>query len=189
MQTQTHLLLASAALGRTGTPREQAAILGGAFLPDLSIYVLAAWAMLARVEPEAVWGELYWGEPWQTLSALSNSVFAWGALAAGARLLGARALGLLGLAGLLHVAFDLPFHAEDAHRHFWPLTDWRFASPVSYWDPAHHGRIVGVLEAAGGVGLCIVLWRRHGARWVRALLALLGLAYLAVPLFWMMTLG
>ena len=189
MQTQTHLLLASAVLGRRAAKGEQAAILAGAFLPDLSIYVLAGWAALMGVPPRLVWDEMYWAEPWQTLSAISNSVFLWALVAAAGCLARRRWLALLGLAALLHLAFDLPLHADDAHRHFWPLGDWRFRSPVSYWDPAHHGRIVGLIEAAGGAALCAVLWRRHPARWVRTLLALLALAYAAVPLFWLATLG
>ena len=189
MQTQTHLLLAAAVLGRRATPREQGAILAGAFLPDLSIYALAAWAALTGVPARVVWDEMYWAEPWQGLSAFSNSVFLWGLVAAVGWFAGRRWLVLLGLAALLHLAFDLPVHADDAHRHFWPVSDWRFVSPVSYWDPAHHGRLVGLIEAAGGVALCGVLWRRHAARWARALLALLAVAYLAVPLFWALTLG
>ena len=189
MQTQTHVLLASAALGRRATRREQAAILTGALLPDLSIYALAVWGALRRVPARAVWEDAYWREPWQTLSAVSNSVFLWGVVAAAGWRSGRPWLALLGLAALLHVAFDLPLHAEDAHRHFWPLSDWRFASPVSYWDPAHHGRIAGLAEAAGGVALCIVLWRRHAGRAGRAALALCAAAYLAVPVFWIATLG
>ena len=189
MQTQTHLLLASAALGRRATRREHAAILGGALLPDLSIFALAAWAAARGVPGEVVWSEMYWVEPWQTLSGLSNSVFVWGIVAAAGWLARQRWLLLLGLAALLHVAFDLPVHAEDAHRHFWPVSAWRFFSPVSYWDPAHHGRIASLVEAAGGVALCGLLWRRHARRAVRALLLLLAAAYVAVPLFFALTLG
>ena len=189
MQTQTHLLLASAALGRSATRGEHAAILGGALLPDLSIFALAGWAAMRGVPGEVVWSQMYWAEPWQALSAVSNSVFVWGLVAAAGWAAKRRWLVLLGYAALLHVLFDLPLHADDAHRHFWPLSDWRFVSPVSYWDPAHHGRIAGLVEGAGGVALCVVLWRRHARRAVRALLVLLAAAYLAVPLFFALTLG
>ena len=189
MQTQTHLLLASVALGRDKAPGEQSALLAGALLPDLSIFVLAAWAMLAGIDGATLWSVTYWAEPWQSASAVSNSVFVWGLIALAGRLTRRRWLCVLGLAALLHVAFDLPVHADDAHRHFWPVSDFRFASPVSYWDPAHHGRIVSVIEAAGGVALCVLLWRRHARRAVRALLVLLAAGYVAVPLFFALTLG
>ena len=39
----------------------------------------------------------------------------------------------------LHVGLDFLTHHDDAHRHLLPFSDWRFASPVSYWDPAFYG--------------------------------------------------
>ena len=39
---------------------------------------------------------------------------------------------------LLHVLGDIFLHHDDAHGHFFPLSNWRFMSPVSYWDPNHH---------------------------------------------------
>ena len=195
MNTQTHMLLASAVLGRRAgrtSGAEHAAILGGALAPDLSIYVLATFAAATGVTGEALWGELYWSEPWQTLSAVSNSVPLWGAVLAASFALRSRAQRLCVLvcaAALLHLAFDLPLHADDAHSHFWPLTDWRFRSPVSYWDPGHHGRWAGAAEIAGGLACAAVLWRRHRARPARAALALAALSYAAVPAFWILSLS
>ena len=96
---------------------------------------------------------------------------------------------LFALAALVHLAGDLPLHADDAHRHFWPVTDWRFHSPVSYWDPAHHGTLASVAEGVLGVVLCVVLWRRFPARWVRALVALAAAVYVGVPLYWSLVMG
>ena len=194
MNTQTHLLLAAAVLGRNmgpkgQAPKGQATVLAGALVPDLSIFALAAFGLATGLSGAQIWEEAYWAEPWQTLSALSNSVPLWGAGLASSLALGRRLPALFFAAGLLHLAFDLPLHAEDAHRHFWPLTDWRFRSPVSYWDPRHHGRIASAAEALGGLLLVTVLWRRHRARRVRAVLALTALAYAAVPAFWLLSLG
>ena len=47
----------------------------------------------------------------------------------------------------LHVPEDLFLHHDDGHRHFYPLSQWRYSSPVSYWDPNHYGKIVAPLEA------------------------------------------
>ena len=98
-------------------------------------------------------------------------------------------LALFALAALAHLAADLPVHADDAHRHFWPLTDWRFHSPISYWDRDHHGGLASMAEAVLGVVLCVVLWRRFGVAWVRVLLALAALTYVAVPLYFTLVLG
>ena len=39
-------------------------------------------------------------------------------------------------------------HRDDSHRHPYPLSDWRFISPLSYWDPVHHGQWLGLAEAS-----------------------------------------
>lgn len=198
MNTQTHLLLAAAVLGRRApssrvSGREQAAILTGALAPDLSIFALAGFGLATGMSGERMWDEAYWSEPWQTLSAISNSVPLWGVgLALALFAVPSRYRRVAALfcgAALLHLAFDLPVHAEDAHRHFWPLTDWRFASPLSYWDPDHHGRWVGAAEALSGLALVAVLWRRHSRVWVRVVLSLAALSYVAVPVFWVFSLS
>ena len=99
------------------------------------------------------------------------------------------ALALFALAALLHLACDLPVHADDAHRHFWPLTDWRFHSPVSYWNPAQGGDWFVFVEAALGIVAAVVLFRRFRALWVRALTVLAITAYVAVPLYFTLMLG
>jgi hypothetical protein len=62
---------------------------------------------------------------------------------------------------------DLPLHHEDAHRHFLPFTNWRFISPVSYWDPEYHGRIIAVIEILFTLAACGVVslkTRSHAMR-------------------------
>ena len=95
----------------------------------------------------------------------------------------------LALAALTHVAGDLPVHVDDAHRHFWPLSDWKFISPVSYWHPDHHGGIFSILESMLGVMLAIILFRSFKGLWVRIVLVLVCLAYIAVPLYFLLMFG
>lgn len=80
---------------------------------------------------------------------------------------------------LLHVAVDLPLHGEDAHRHFYPLSDWRFVSPVSYWDPARYGRIVAPFELLLVAILSALIYRRVRTPAGRVALILANLLYLA----------
>jgi hypothetical protein len=47
---------------------------------------------------------------------------------------------------ICHSLLDLPVHHDDAHRHFFPLSDYRFISPLSYWDPSHYGQFVALAE-------------------------------------------
>jgi len=84
---------------------------------------------------------------------------------------------------LLHSAIDFLVHRDDAHMQFWPLTEWRFRSPLSYWDPAHGGDWFGLFEAALGILLIAVLFRRYRSRRVRAILALALALYAAVPAY------
>jgi len=184
MQTPTHSLLALAFLARKNEPKRNAAILAGSLIPDLFIYVAWPWLTFVRGESQSrIWSEIYFDEPMQSVGAAFNSAPIYIGLAVLGWIFRRQMWGLLlcvfSLAALIHIATDLPVHAEDAHRHFWPVTDWRFFSPVSYWDPAHHGRWVGALEAVGGLGLCALLWRRFSSRWARAFLILIGLFYAA----------
>jgi hypothetical protein len=90
---------------------------------------------------------------------------------------------MFALAAMSHLAGDFPVHVQDAHPHFWHFTDWRFRSPVSYWDLGHHGRQFGWFEMALGVGLAFLLFRRYRAIWVRTLCVGAICAYAAVPLY------
>lgn len=63
-------------------------------------------------------------------------------------------------AALLHLGFDFLLHNDDGRAHFWPLSNWIFQSPVSYWDPDHYGNIAGAIEVALSLLCCGILWRR-----------------------------
>ena len=195
--TQTHILAGTSAFARPGETLRNVSVLLGSFLPDAAIYALFTWSKAAGIPERRVWDEIYWQEPWRDLTAVGNSVFVWlGLLVAGILVLRTRvafrvglALFFVSVAALLHVALDFPVHHDDAHRHLWPFSDWVFRSPVSYWDPAHHGRIFIWIEGTLGLILAVVLWRRFPAAWVRAILLLLIVAYAAVPAYFTFMLG
>lgn len=141
----------------------------GGFIPDASIFLMVAYSRFAEVSGAGLWrapNGLYWQEPWQFFSAVSNSIPMWIVLSVLGLVLfiGTKALKTIGLsllifssAALVHVLIDLATHARDAHVHFWPLTDWRFHSPLSYYDPAFHGKVVGMFEAIMGLGIITYL--------------------------------
>jgi len=189
MLTNTHILIATAALTRTHfTKRQNLLVIFGGLFPDLSIAVLA---MVGRMPGSGVtnlWRKpdgLYWQEPWQFLSALSNSIPLYAlALLVFWVLLRRRdsykglwlCLGLFSAACLSHVLVDLLVHADDAHVHFWPLSGERFHSPVSYWQRQYYGDWVSSFEILLGLGLGIILWRRF-----KKLLPRLGVVLLLLP--------
>ncbi|WP_328795073.1 cobalamin biosynthesis protein CobQ [Jannaschia marina] len=125
---------------------------------------------------ERVFGTLYFSDAWQTVFAVDNSVFVWGALLALGLWLQRGWIVALAGAGLLHLALDFPLHAGDGRPHFWPLSDWVFDSPLSYWDSAHHGGVVGAAEILISVGLAAWLLTRFRHLGMRALV--LGLVAL-----------
>lgn len=190
MNTPTHLLVGAAAFARPGQRRINTATLAGALIPDLSIFVLYLWSRVVEGEPAwRVWRVIYWSEPWQTISAISNSAPLWAFFTAAGLVARVPWIAVLGGAALLHVTLDFPVHSQDAHQHFWPLSEWRFNSPISYWDDANFGSYVAILEVALCLSLILVLIRRFPAPWVRVALGLALVSYAAVPAYFWLTLG
>lgn len=187
MNSPTHSLLALALLSRKDTPNRNGAILIGSIIPDLAIYLWAPYQSLKNgVSGEDMWRELYFQAPMQNLISYFNSIPIYLALLIIGWVMRAKIWGqfllFFALAALIHMATDLPVHAEDAYRHFWPLTDWRFHSPLSYWDIDHHANWVSGVEAILGLICIFVLWRRFPKLWVKVILALLTVFYLLFPL-------
>lgn len=58
----------------------------------------------------------------------------------------------------IHTSIDILTHFDDGPLLLWPL-NWqlRFASPVSYWDPAHFGSQFVIFEILLDVGLLAYL--------------------------------
>lgn len=185
MNSPTHALLALALLSKRGEPRRNRAVLVGALIPDLVIYLWAPYQIFIKGEPSArIWDVLYFQPPMQTAVALFNSIPIYAALTVLGWVkrgtLWGRALLFFALAALIHMATDLPVHGHDAYRHFWPFSDFRFYSPISYWERDHHAGWVSAVEVLIAFGSIAVLWRRFPKRWVRVGLVLLGLFYVAV---------
>ena len=189
MLTSTHMLLGAVVSTR---PHFSGRLIAsgwlGGVVPDLSIVVMFAISRLMRLTPGATWqapNGMYWQEPWQEISAISNSIPLW----AGLSLLGwflfqyAKKLNGFGLyllvfsiAALTHTLGDFPVHTDDAHVHFWPFSDWRYYSLVSYYQSANFGGIFRVFEMASALGLAGYLIFRFRQWQVRILAVLLGIA-------------
>ncbi|EAR50505.1 hypothetical protein OG2516_09680 [Oceanicola granulosus HTCC2516] len=164
MNTPAHMALSLAVLGRERRRGAWAVILAGGLLPDLFLFL------------EHFTGR---GPLTAQLVIVFNSAVLYAALAALGLALRLWWLPLLALSALLHIALDLPLHATDARAHFWPLTDWTFASPFSFWDTGHHGALIGTLEGVLFALCLVIVWRRCETWAQRALAALGGLVYAA----------
>lgn len=180
MHTQTHILANLALLDRGASPRGSAVALG-AVVPDLPIFVFYGYQKLyvGRAE-RAIWEEIYFEPFWQSFVDAFNSIPLVALMLAVAWAAGRRWVFWCAASIGLHLLLDLPVHTADAHAHFWPLTGWKFHSPVSYWDPAAYGHVVAGVEAAFVAAAGWLLFRRYTSRWARAGVACLVAAHVGV---------
>lgn len=158
-------------------PIHPRAALFGSILPDLPLILLAGgfivWDMVDDSDVDVgattshvgeLFGELFFHSWWvKLLQNLFHAPFltvmyvligywAWKR----GKLWGA-ALFSLGMATLLHTAFDIPLHYDDGPLLFFPF-EWtiRFHSPLSYWDPARFGKEFAIFEH--GSFLVMIFW-------------------------------
>jgi hypothetical protein len=59
-----------------------------------------------------------------------------------------------------HWFSDLLTHHGEPHAHLYPFSDWRFASPVSYYEWDHHAAAFMTGEALVA-GVILTAWYRH----------------------------
>jgi hypothetical protein len=185
--TPAHIVLNAYALGSGRFASFAWPIALGAVLPDLPMFLFYVYQRGWLSLPERmIWTKTYFLPHWQSFFDAFNSLplFALGAVLAWRA---KRYAWLACLASMaLHGGADLLVHHEDAHGHFWPLSAWRFRSPVSYWDPRHHGRVFAVFELASSIAVSAALWRRGGSwRWIGGgVLACMGVFAVSALLHW-----
>jgi hypothetical protein len=179
MQTPAHLIFGMTAFGKAHQPAVTVAAFVGALIPDLSLYLMAGTHLfILGTPPDVVFGELYFSRDWHNIFRIDNSFVLWGiAFGIAFMLRNTVAMALCG-AALLHLVLDFPLHHDDGRAHFWPISDWIFASPVSYWDMQHHAGWVIPAELVAAVACCVLFWRRHVDRRMRAFVLVLGAAQL-----------
>lgn len=161
MNTPAHLIFGTAVFGKALPKGTYWAALAGAFAPDLSLYAMvsvAIWVM--NIPPRIVFNEYYYSDAWQSVFAVDNSFILWGLLFVLAAWRKWPYFIAFAGAGLLHVALDFPLHTHDARMHFWPLSDWVFISPLSYWDNTAHAGVIGPMALFASGIFAYVLWQR-----------------------------
>lgn len=147
MNTPSHAVLNLFLLGKEKIPVANLPIFIGAILPDIPIFVFYVWAkLIARLPEQQIWSVTYYEPFWQNVVAIFHSIplalLGWLI----AYKFGWQSMQLLCISMVVHSLLDLPVHHDDAHRHFFPLSNYRFISPISYWDTKHYGKIVSLFE-------------------------------------------
>lgn len=197
MNTQSHALMGAVLFGRTISHRAWAGVAGG-LAPDVAMIVIVASLKFSGIADSVIFGELYWQPWWQITNGMAHSFFIWGGFLALSLAMRPKIhrfwqsqdrwtlAAIFASSALLHTAIDFLCHREDAHMSFWPLTNWKFVSPVSYYDSQYFGREFSLFEAALGLMMAIALFRQFKNWIVRALLSLSMLAYVAVPAYFIL---
>ena len=179
MQTYSHFLVTAAAgagLKKRDIPVRTKPLLLGSVLPDiplgvLSLAYLAYYRWIAPLPPGISMVEqydvLYFTDPvWQASHNFFHAplmVLAMLALGvwAGRRGKGwGWALAWFALGCGLHSFADIFTHHDDGPLLLFPLNwNWRFASPISYWDVDHYAAIFAPLEHLVDLGILLYFGR------------------------------
>ncbi len=183
MNSPTHSLIALAVLSRKGQTRRNWAVFIGSLIPDAFIYLCWVWLTFIDKQTQSkIWDEIYFDAPMQLTASIFNSVPIYLMLTITGWIYRARLWGqvlmFFALAALIHIAFDFPVHNHDAYAHFWPFSDWKFFSPLSYYEADHHAVWVSLFETFIAFICIIVLSRRFPKTWTRIILGLLAGLYI-----------
>lgn len=165
MNTPAHVIVSALVVGRGPYRHLWLPVTLGAVLPDLPMVFFYAFERSLGTSEQIIWSERYFDLDWQAFFDAFNSLPLIAAAAALAWWRGSRFSLALLASMAVHAVCDLLVHREDAHAHFEPLTSWRFMSPVSYWDPAHHGAVFLAFELVLILAGSVVLMRRPDTGW------------------------
>ena len=161
--------------------RRLGAFILGAVLPDLPTYLFFIYfTFIAGVSQAELWDSIYFDSAWTPFITLSHSFILWPLALAVGHAFGYRFLKWLAVSATVHILIDFFVHAEDAYRHFYPLTNWTFNSPISYWNPTYYGNIVGSIDTIIVALLLLWLYRSSSSKKgkIAALLLLIFYAFI-----------
>jgi hypothetical protein len=159
VNTPSHAILNLTLLSQSQSIPFTLPIALGAVLPDAPIFVLYFWAKFVRRQPEyQIWRETYELPFWQNIVAAFHSIPLALIGIAITHYWGWHSVKIIFLSMIFHSLLDLPVHNHDAHRHFFPFSNYRFISPLSYWDRQHYGGIVSFVEKLLVLGATIYIF-------------------------------
>lgn len=184
MNTPAHMLIGAAVFASPNATKTLVAALVGGLAPDLPMLVMVLWSTrILNMPTHEVFGQLYFSEGWQAVFAIDHGFLIWASLFGLAMLHGSFLLRAFAGSGFLHIATDFLTHHDDARRQFWPITDWVFLSPISYWDERYYGGVFAPLEFGLVLVLtAVLLWRLQS--WRDRALVFAVAAVVIIPLLW-----
>ena len=181
MTTHSHVILNIALLSKRDKPFLHRYAFIGAVLPDLPLFIffIIESVILKTPQPE-LWDSVYFTEAWQNFFDIFNSVpLILILLGIGYYLLNSERITVFAWSLLIHCVFDLLTHHDDGHHHFYPLSDFAFESPISYWDRDHYAGIVAPIERVVFLIASIYLFPRLKTRLARWCLIIVNVLFVA----------
>lgn len=181
MITSSHIIYSWALAKKTEAglnPKRTFAFITGALFPDIPTYLFfLVCGVLLGYSGQEMWGDMYFNSGWAIPITLTHSFIIWPFLMSMATFFGWKFLQYFSLSALLHTAVDFCVHTDDAYRHFWPLSNWKFHSPISYYNSAEYGQYVGAFDSLLVLGLLFFLYYKYTGKW-RLVICVLGAVYL-----------
>ena len=176
MNTPSHGILNLALLTTPAYPEATLSIVVRAILPDMLMFAMYFWAKCVRRQPEKqIWTEIYYQPLWQNLTHAFHSIPLKIIGIAIAYYLGYWQLTILLISALAHSFLDFPI--DDAHRHFYPFSNYCFISLISYWNPKYHGRVVSFIERLLVLSATIYLFPLQDSWVSQSLLIIVNIVY------------
>ncbi|MFN6572595.1 hypothetical protein [Dendronalium sp. ChiSLP03b] len=178
MNTPSHAILNLFIINQQLQTQANRAIFIGAILPDIPIFLFYFLMKFGyRLPPYQIWSEVYYQPSWQAIFSAFHSIPLGVIGIVIAHFLSWKLLEVGFISVLLHCLLDLPIHNNDAHRHFFPFSNYRFISPISYWDRKHYGSIVALVEILLVFLTSIYLFMTMRSHLSRGLLLIVNLFY------------
>jgi hypothetical protein len=182
MITPSHIIYSWALAKKTentaqNNSKRTLAFVLGALFPDTPTYVffLVCGVILGYSGP-AMWDDMYFNSGWAIPITLTHSFILWPLLIAIASYFSWKFLRWFSISALFHAAVDFFVHTDDAYRHFWPFSNWKFHSPISYYNPHEYGLYVGAFDSLLILGLLTYLYTKYTGWW-RVLVIVVGTLY------------
>lgn len=149
----------------------------GALFPDTPTYIFfLVCGVILGYPGEKLWGDMYFNSEWSIPITLTHSFIIWLILIAFSSYFASKLLKWFSISALFHAMVDFCVHTDDAYRHFYPFSDWKFKSPISYYNPTEWGLYVGAFDSILVITLLVYLYTRYQDK-TRILIVVLGALY------------
>ncbi len=189
MITPSHIIYSWAFARRTATDdhnsgtnltsKRTLAFVLGALFPDTPTYLFfIVCGLILGYSGETMWDDMYFNSGWSIPITLTHSFWLWPLLIAIGTYFSLNFLRWFSMSALLHAVVDFCVHTDDAYRQFWPFSDWKFHSPISYYRASEFGNWVSAFDSLLVLGLLTYLYTLYNGKW-RILILGIGILYTA----------